>query len=90
MTERRDPDSLIDFPCFYEFKAFGEAGDDFPNAVLASVATLIPVSRDAMKIRNSSGGRYQCVTLVAELHNSEQLKSIYAVLRQVDGIRYIL
>lgn len=33
MNERVDPDLLLDFPCNYEFKAFGVAEEVFREAV---------------------------------------------------------
>jgi putative lipoic acid-binding regulatory protein len=90
--KRHDPDELIDFPCNYEFKAFAFADDDeyFIKAVRAAVTTVMPVPRDAMRTRYSSGGRYQCVTILVHLQNSQQLKSIYSALRSVDGLKYLL
>lgn len=90
VTERMDPDDLIDFPCVFEFKAFGDAGAAFPERIYQSVASVVEVSREAMRSRQSSGGRYQCVTVMVHLHNSSQLKAVYEVLRQVEGIRYLL
>ena len=87
-----EPDALIEFPCSYEFKVFGDVDRDerFLTSVQEAVSTVVPVSRDAMRVRQSSGGKYQCVTVAVMLQNSQQLKSIYAVLRGLDGLRYLL
>ena len=87
-----EPDELLEFPCSYEFKVFGDADQEgrFLSAVQAAISTITPVSRDAMRVRQSSGGKYQCVTVAVLLQNSQQLKSIYAVLRGLDGLRYLL
>jgi len=83
---------LIDFPCDYEFKAFGPVDPDgrFVEAVRSAVATVIPVSLDAMRSRQSSAGRYLCVTVVVRLHDIDQLHRIYAGLRNIDGLKYLL
>jgi hypothetical protein len=90
MPQRVDPDLLLDFPCHYEFKAFGEAGVLFADAVKSAVSQVVPVAADAVRTRHSSGGRYQSVTVCVKLHNSDQLKQIYAELQQADGLKYLL
>jgi putative lipoic acid-binding regulatory protein len=59
-------------------------------AVLGAVCAVVPVGRDAMRIRPSSAGRYQCVTVLVRLENSTQLASIYANLRRVANLSYLL
>jgi hypothetical protein len=83
---------LIEFPCDYQFKAFGlndEKGSFF-EAVRAAVASVHSVPLDAMKGRPSAQGTYLCVTVLVRLHNADQLKAIYAALRQVEGLKYLL
>ncbi|PLX79556.1 MAG: DUF493 domain-containing protein [Desulfuromonas sp.] len=86
------PLQLLDFPCDYEFKAFGPADQDgrFVEAVRSAVASVTPVSLDAMRSRLSSAGRYLCVTVVVRLHDINQLHRIYAGLRNIDGLKYLL
>ena len=90
MHQRVDPELLLDFPCHFDFKAFGPADEDFRNDVLAAVSRVVPVSLDATKCRISSGGRYQAVSVCVHLHNSSQLKEIYAALKKVERLRYLL
>lgn len=56
----------------------------------AAVGQIVPISNDALKVRFSSGGRYQSVSICVQLHNSSQLKQIYACLRRVEGLKYLL
>lgn len=83
---------LLEFPCDHIYKAFGPAdqGGAFVAAVRQAVETVLPVSLDAIKVRASSGGRHQCVSVVVRLHNAKQLESIYLALRQVAGMTYLL
>ena len=91
MAERRSPDELLTFPCHYEFKAFGAAADaGFQAAVIDGVARIVAVNREAVRTRLSSGGRYQCVTVQVRLENSTQLSAIYAILREIKGMAYLL
>lgn len=82
---------LLEFPCDYLFKAFGAAGDaTFAEAVVATVNATVTVPRDAVKLRPSSNGTYQCVTVMARLHNRAQLEEIYLALQRIDGLLYLL
>ncbi|PLX96926.1 MAG: DUF493 domain-containing protein [Desulfuromonas sp.] len=83
---------LLNFPCDHIFKAFGpaEQGDLFVAAVRQAVETVVPLSLDALKVRASNGGRYQCVSVIVMLQSAEQLEAIYLALRQVAGITYLL
>ena len=91
MTGRHNIDELLSFPCHYEFKAFGPAADAlFADAVRQAVDQIVPVSRDAVRIRLSKGGRYQCVTALVRLENRVQLTDVYANLRQLEGLCYLL
>jgi hypothetical protein len=91
----KGPDSLqelMTFPCHFEFKAFGpgEEGNHFCDQVLAAVSTVVPASRQAMRTRSSSGGKYQCVTVLVTLQNRNQLEAVYTALREIDDLRYLL
>ncbi len=83
---------LIDFPCHFEFKAFGPGGEDssFFEQVKAAVSKIVPVSRQAMKSRPSSAGKYQCVSVLVSLQNRQQMEKIYAELRRIDSLKYLL
>lgn len=92
MTWQHDPAQLIDFPCVYEFKVFGPADGDgsFLEAARAAVSAIVPVPRDALRSRVSRGGRHQCVTVLTRVNDAVQLQAIYAALRRVDGLTYLL
>lgn len=87
-----DQQELINFPCHFEFKAFGPGDDDesFLAKVQSAVSTVVPVSRQAMKTRASSGGKYQCVSVVVSLQNRAQLEAVYAAIRKIDDLKYLL
>lgn len=92
MTQPETPKDLLTFPCHFEFKAFGPGGDDSPfrDQVLKAVSTVVQVSRQSMKTRPSSGGKYQCVSVLVTLHNRNQLEAVYAELRKIDDLKYLL
>jgi len=92
MHEPHPPEELLSFPCHHEFKAFAAAtaDDRFAEAVLQAVGEVVPVGRDQLRTRLSSGGRYQCVTVCVRLDNGTQLAAIYANLRRIDGVCCLL
>ena len=91
MTDGADKD-LVKFPCHFEFKAFGPGAPEssFPDDVIRAVCEVVPVTRQAMKSRPSSGGKYQCVSVLVTLHNRAQLEAVYASMRKIDGLKYLL
>lgn len=87
-----DPPQLnLAFPCEYVFKAFGPGGSaGFATAVRQAVATVMPVPLDAVKVRNSSQGKYQAVSVVLLMHNLQQIHAIYQALKRVPDLQYLL
>ena len=85
-----DLKDLIDFPCDYQFKAIGLAGDSFSAGIVDAAEKIVPVPAGAVKCSPSSNGRYQSVSLLLPLHNYQQLTEIYAAMRQVAGLKMLL
>jgi len=92
LAKSSPPEELFDFPCDYQFKAFGDTTnqDDFCRRVLEAVSGVVPVSPDALQLRPSSGGRYICVTINARIQGRPELEAVYASLRNLKGMRYLL
>lgn len=92
MERHPHPEELFAFPCDHLFKAFGVNADDgaFQQAIRSAVNEVTPVSLDAVKLSESRGGNYVCVSVLVRLHNFQQLEAIYASLRRVEGLKYLL
>ena len=92
MSRESSQKELLEFPCHFEFKAFGPGDDDekFLNKVLEAISTVVPVSRQATKSRPSSAGKYQCISALVTLHNRTQLDAVYTALRKIDDLKYLL
>ena len=84
------PEDLLDFPCHYQFKAIGLAGDEFFSAVVQAVEKYVPVSRDAAKSKSSGKGNYQSVSILVTLHSYDQLTRIYAEIRRIPHLKMLL
>jgi putative lipoic acid-binding regulatory protein len=87
-----DPRQLLEFPCEHEFKAFGRQKFDrrFKDNVCSAIAAIVPVPADSVRVRTSSRGSYICVSVKVRLLNFEQMKDIYAALRRVKELEYLL
>ena len=92
MNQGTPQKELLEFPCHFEFKAFGPGDDDetFLNKVLSAISTVVPVSRQAAKSRPSSAGKYQCVSALVTVQNRTQLDAVYTALRKIDDLKYLL
>lgn len=83
-------EELFSFPCDHLFKAFGPNDEQFVTDVRSAVAEIVAVSQDAMKLRPSSGGAHQCVSVLVMLQSFPQLQSIYTALKQVPRLKFLL
>lgn len=90
MTDRQSPEDLLEFPCQYQFKAVGAAGDRFKKLIIDAVAKHVSVAQDAVRSRPSGKGTYQSVSILVTLHNYEQLKAIYADLKKTPELKILL
>jgi len=87
---KKDPSELIDFPCHYQFKAVGLAGDIFVEGVVAAVEKHASLGRDSIRCRPSGKGNYQSVSILVTLHSYEQLTAIYKEMKQVPDLKMLL
>lgn len=90
MSENGSPENLLEFPCHYQFKAVGIAGNSFKISIIAAIEQHAAVSMDSVRSRPSGKGKYQAVSVLATLHNYEQLTNIYANMKQVEGLKLLL
>lgn len=86
-----DQDSLIEFPCDFPIKVMGETRDDFTDAIIAAIRTLLP-DFDARQIemRASSGGRYISLTCIVHVTSKPQLDDIYRLLTAHPMVKVVL
>jgi len=80
-------ESTHPFPGSYTIKAIGLAGDDFEQRVVAAVSEHLAAASDLdYSIRATRGGRHIALTLDINVQNAEQVRSIYAEIRDVRGL----
>jgi Uncharacterized conserved protein len=77
MTEE-PRDTLLEFPCDFPIKAFGESSEDFPQKVLTIIQRYADsVKSESIQCRKSQGGKYDAVTITITATSKSQLDDIY-------------
>ncbi len=90
MTNKQRPEDLLEFPCRYQFKALGAAGNTFEKAILHAISKHASVAPDAAGSRPSGKGNYQSVSVSVTLHSFQQLENIYTEIRKVSELKMLL
>lgn len=84
-------ETLLEFPCEFPIKAMGRAGEAFPGIVIEIVRRHAPNLDDTrVRIRASSKGRYQSVTVTIRAESKSQLDQIYQALTDHDQVMMAL
>lgn len=77
-----------DFPGPYMFKVIGYAAEGFVDDVRRAGETVlgsIDPDKD-VRVRPSSGGKYESVTLDVHVQGGQQVLDVYHALRHVEGV----
>ncbi|UWZ81372.1 YbeD family protein [Geoalkalibacter halelectricus] len=90
MPEQPRAEDLMTFPCEHLFKAMGPNSVVFIEKVRRAVAQTVPLSQDAVRTRASGKGNYLSVSVRVNLENFSQLTRIYADLRKIDELKFLL
>jgi uncharacterized protein len=80
-------ESIHFFPGVYKIKAIGRADDDFESRVVEAVCDHLPARSDLdYSVRTTPGGRHVAVTLDITVQTAEQVRAIYADIRELKGL----
>lgn len=83
-------ESTHTFPGVYRIKAIGASDDNFEGRVIeAVVAELAGRSELEHSVRATPGGRHVAVTLDITVQTAEQVRAIYARIREVEGLAFL-
>jgi putative lipoic acid-binding regulatory protein len=75
------------FPGVYQIKAIGRADNGFEQRVLNVVVSNLAAASDLdYSVRSTPGGRHVALTLDITVQTAEQVRSIYAELRDIQGL----
>lgn len=82
-------DEYLEFPCSFTFKVMGLANVDLTGQVLAVMQRIAPGDY-APKVKPSSKGTYESVTLVAIVTSKEHIELIYNEIGALEDVRHVL
>lgn len=86
-----EQETLLEFPCQFPIKVFGDNHESFEITVLEIVRRHCQdLGEGAVSARESKGGKYLAMTVVVEAHSKEQLDNIYRELSAHDLVKMAL
>jgi putative lipoic acid-binding regulatory protein len=87
-----DPkDSLIEYPCDFPIKIFGEAQPGFAQAIATVVLVHAPdFDAASIEMRSSSTAKYISLTCTIRATSREQLDSLYRDLSSHPMVKMVL
>ncbi len=91
VTDHRPSVELLEsthlFPGVYRIKAIGRSDNDFEQRVIAAVVSQLAAASDLdYSVRSTPGGRHVALTLDVSVQTAEQVRSIYAEVREIKGL----
>ena len=84
-------DSLIEYPCDFPIKVFGEAQQGFAQAVAVVVQVHAPeFDAASIQMRSSTGAKYISLTCTVRATSREQLDNLYRDLSSHPMVKMVL
>jgi hypothetical protein len=84
-------DSLIEYPCDFPIKVFGEAKQGFAQAIATVVLVHAPdFDAATIKMRSSSNAKYISLTCTIRATSREQLDNLYRDLTSHPMVKMVL
>jgi putative lipoic acid-binding regulatory protein len=90
-VDHRPSEDLLEsshpFPGTYQIKAIGTPEDDFVARVIEAVVSELATPDELdHKVRVTPGGRHVSLTMDMNVQSAEQVRAIYARIREVKGL----
>jgi uncharacterized protein len=83
-------ESIHPFPGVYQIKAIGRAAGDFESRVVEAVCSRLAARSDLdYSVRSTPSGRHVALTLDISVQTAEQVRAIYAEIREVEGLTHL-
>jgi putative lipoic acid-binding regulatory protein len=82
-------DEFLEFPCPFTFKIMGLANVSLTDQVIAKLQAIVPGDYSP-KVKPSSKGTYESITIVATVGSKEDIEQIYTEVGGLEDVRYVL
>lgn len=80
-------ESIHTFPCKFRFKVIGANDDHFVGRVLTAIRIELEEGTEpAFSTRTTTGGRHISVTVEPVMNSASHVISVYAQLRELEGL----
>lgn len=91
-ADGRPLDDMVNYPCVFRFKAIARSDTTLVPKLLGLVKEVIgsEVDDDAWSVRDSSKGKYVCLTLDLYVTSGQQVYDVYDALRADERVTHIL
>lgn len=84
-------ETKIAFPCDYPIKVVGDVRPNFHEEVYEVVTRHDPtITTDKVSQRTSRKGNFISISFMLIAESEEQLKNLFADLKQIDSVRMVL
>ena len=90
MTEKAKFEELLTFPCMFVFRAVGRGDSDVQNACVACVEKLLDRKVMDVTVQDSARGRWRSMRIRVAVLSGEEIRTVYAALNDVDGVKMVL
>jgi putative lipoic acid-binding regulatory protein len=90
-TDKEQQAEGLQFPCRYPVKAMGKVSDDLDQVVVAIVERHVgKVAAEDVRIKSSSAGNFQSITVTIDASSRELLETIYQELSDCEQVLWTL
>ena len=91
-TGKRPIEDLVQYPCVFRFKAVARAEADLVAGLIQRIEAVIgkAIEEGAWSTRDSSAGRYTCLTVDVYVVSGQQVYDVYEALRADKRVTHLL
>lgn len=82
-------DEYLEYPCPFTFRVMGLANVNLTDQILTKLQPIAPGDY-APKVKPSSKGNYESVSLVVTVTSGTHIEEIYNVISAIDDVRHML
>ena len=92
MTSKNEKrfEELLEFPCLFVFRVVAHTGEQVRMACEAALQELLDRPAEGVEIKPSSKGNYQVIRIGVTVISADEIRALYAVFNDVDGVRMVL
>lgn len=89
---RRVLEDTVDFPCNFTIKVIGDNDKSFAPDIVNAVSAETGIIPEGIQVstRETKGGKYVSITLIAQYQNADEVYAAYKVIGQDGRVKYVI